>query len=220
MRKSVVFLGVLCLVLLTHTASAQPYAFGFSDFNSGNYLDINGTPYYNTDSGWVSNTGVHDGGNTNYASGYGCPEAGSYCANYFSFSLATLDPVVTSASLTLDAYTVTNIGTFDIYGTSLSPADVNSANSFTDPAIYNGIVEAPLIGSLLIGPGDTDSNITVTLNGAGLAWLNANAGNGIVVGGAYDVPATVPEPGALMLFATTLVGIAGTTLRRRKRTMR
>jgi len=217
MRK-LVFLGVLCLVLLTHTASAQPYAFGFSDFNSGNYLDINGTPYYNTDSGWVTNTGVHDGGNQNYYSGYG--QCGVYCANYFSFSLATLDPVVTSASLTVDAYDVTNIGTFDIYGTSLSPADVNSANSFTEPAIYYGIVEAPVIGSLVIGPGESYTNITVGLNGAGLAWLNANAGNGIVVGGAYDAPATVPEPGALTLFATTLVGIAGTTLRRRKRTMR
>jgi hypothetical protein len=218
MRKSVVFLGVLCLVLLTHTASADPYAFGFSNFTAGNNLDINGTMYYNTDSGWVTNTGVHDGGNQNYFSGY--VDCGAYCANFFSFDLATLDPGVTSASLTVDAYGVTNIGIFDIYGTALTPAEVNSAFSYTNLGVYNGIVDAPVIGSLLIGPGNSYSNITVGLNGAGLAWLNANAGGSVVVGGAYYSPAPVPEPGALMLFATTLVGIAGTTLRRRKRAMR
>jgi hypothetical protein len=131
-----------------------------------------------------------------------------------------LDPGVTSASFTLDAYSVTNPGTFDIYGTALTPAEVDSAFSYTNPAIYNGIVDAPVIGSLMIGPGNSYTDITVGLNGAGLAWLNANAGGSVVVGGAYEPPAPVPEPGALMLFATTLVGIAGTALRRRKRAMR
>ncbi len=215
MRNALVILG-LCFLALSQTASAQPYAFGFSTFTSGNNLDINGNPFYNTDSGWFTSLGEHDAGNTNYFSG--CDSCSPLYANYFSFDLSALTGTVTSASFIVDAYTVTNPGIFDIFATSLTPAEVNSSNSYSDPSIYTDIVTAPVIGSLLIGPGDSDTFVTVSLNSAGLSWLQANEGNGVVLGGAYDNTSTVPEPSAVMLFGTALLGVAG--ILRRKRAMR
>jgi hypothetical protein len=218
MRTFLAFLG-LCLFALSQTASADPYAFGFSGFTSTNNLDINGTAFDNTDSGWVMNNGYHIGGNTNYYSGYNSGlSCTTYCADYYSFDLSDLSGTVTSASFNVDAYTVTDPGTFDIFATSLTPAQVNSSNAFTDPSIFTGIVTAPVIGTLAIGPGDDNESVTVTLDSTGLAWLQANAGSEVVLGGAYDYKGTIPEPSSVMLFGTALLGVAG--ILRRKRAVR
>jgi hypothetical protein len=221
MRTFLAFLG-LCLFALSQTASADPYAFGYSSFNSGNNLDINDTPSYNTDSGWVRNDGYHNGGipglaNTNYFSGYNSGlNCTTYCADYFSFDLSDLSGTVTSASFNVYAYTVTNPGTFDIFATSLTPAQVDSSNTFTDPSIFTGIVTAPMIGTLAIGPGDNETFVTVTLDSTGLAWLQANEGSQVVLGGAYDYSeGTIPEPSSVMLFGTALLGVAGFLRRKR-----
>jgi len=208
MRKLLVYSGVLALALFSANAFADGFAFGSSNFNSGNNLTINGTAFYNTDSGWIDSTGFHDGGNTNYYSG---TQGANQLNNYFSFDLTSLSGTVTTASFEVDTYGVTTTGTYDIYATSLTPAEVNSANSFSSIAFFNALTSGVEIGSITLASGNSNSNVTFDLNAAGLSWLTANESNGIVVGGAFDYtpPTTVPEPGSLLLMVSGIAGFAG-----------
>lgn len=209
MRNLFIFSGVLALALFSANAHADDFAFGSSGFTPGNNLTINGTAYYNTDSGWIQSTGVHSASNTNYLSG----NYGVQYNNYFSFDLTNLSGTVTSASFEVDTYVVstTGTGTYDIYATALTPAEVNSGNSFSSIAFFNALTSGVEIGSITLASGNSNSNVTFDLNAAGLSWLTANEGNGIVVGGAFDYtpPTTVPEPGSLLLMVSGIAGFAG-----------
>ena len=208
MRKIVSLLGVLFLSLVSVNAHAENYAFGFSTFTSGNNLDINGTPYYNTDSGWINSDGVHDGGNNNYYSGeFDCGGTG-VCKNYFSFDLSNLSGAITSASFDVYTYTISVPGPYTNWGTSLTPTEVASGNSFTNLGYYNALSSGPLVGSTSLVPGQSYTNIGIPFNSAGLAWLQANEGNQVVLGGAFGSVTPIPEPGTLTLLAIGVAAIA------------
>jgi hypothetical protein len=79
-----------------------------------------------------------------------------------------------------------------------------------DVGKYNALVSGPLIGTISLSPSDSYNSASITLNAEGLAWLNAHAGEGAVIGGEW----AVPEPGTLILLVTGLIG-GGEMLRRK-----
>ena len=106
---------------------------------------------------------------------------------------------------------MTITGTYDVYATSLTPAEVSSSLTLNSPAFFNALTSGVEIGTVTLTPAESNSNVTFNLNAAGLAWLTANEGDQIVMGGAFDYtpPPTVPEPGSLLLLASGIAGFAG-----------
>ena len=210
MRNLVKFLVIAMLAFVVVGAQAQQDSFfaGGSGFNSANNLNIDGTPYYNIDSGWFRSDGIHQGGNTNYITGYCAPNdcGGFFYHGYFSFDLTSLTGA-SAASFNVFSYLIQyDPGTYLLYGTTLTPGDVDSSLDYTNVALYNALIAGPSIGSIFVTPGNSYSTVTVDLNANGIAWLNAHAGNEAVLGADFS---ETPEPASLLLLGTGAIGIAG-----------
>jgi hypothetical protein len=212
MKKSLVHVAVLCacIVLITGSGFAASYT-------------VN-----NTDSGWYDQSGFNGSGNTNYSAGN---HFNNQLNDYFSFSLAGVSGPVTAATFNVYSYNVFLAGTYSIYGTNLSPAGVGGGCG-SCVSTFTALASGSAIGSINVTTADSNSWLTITLNSAGLSWLTANEGNGIVLGGAFPQPANggdndlfgysgfnggnnlaittgTPEPGTLIMFGSGILGLAG-----------
>jgi PEP-CTERM motif len=215
MRRHFVLLAITIVAVWSISASAENFAFGFSSFTSTNNLNIDGSPYYNIDSGWINSNGVHQASNTNYYSGFFDCGGTGICKNFFSFDLTLLNTrTVNSATFTVFSYGISVPGTYLIFGTNLDPSDVNSANGYTSVPFYNRLTAGPLIGLISLTPGMSYTDVTITLDHQGLMWLKNHEGGGAVVGGEFQ---PIPEPGTLVLLGTGVLGLAG--ILRRKLTL-
>ena len=218
MRKFLVFGTFALLLFMVVGAQAQPqqdsFFSGASSFTSTNELTINGNNYFNFDSGWFRSDGIHEGGNTNYITGYCAPNdcGGYFYHGYFSFDLSNFGGGAANASATIYSWLIQyDPGTYYLYGTSLTPAEVDSSQNWNDIGKYNALVAGPLLGSIAVSPSDSYTNVTVNFTADGLAWLNANAGMQVVVGADFQ---ETPEPGTLMLLGMGALGVLGAVRRK------
>jgi hypothetical protein len=218
MRKLSVLLVFAVMAFLVVGAQAQQDDLwaGYSDFNTNNELQINGTAYPNTDSGWFNDSGIHHAGNHDYIAGYcgpsDCIGHASFTHGYFSFNLTSLSGSASTASFTVNNYTIQYYSsTLFLIGTSLMPSDVDSNQNWNDIGKYNALNMGPIIGSISLSPSDSNNFATITLNSDGLAWLDSHAGQGAVIGTEWVV---VPEPGSLMFLGSGVLGLAGVARRR------
>lgn len=215
MRKLAFFTVLLLLAFVCAQAEdVDSFFSGASSFTATNHLTIDANSYNNTDSGWFRNDGVHWATNTNYITGYCAPNdcGGYYYHGYFSFDLGGFGGGAASASATIYSYLIQyDSGTYLLYGTALTPADVASSQDWNDVGKYNALVSGPLLGSIAVTPGDSYTDIVVNFSADGLAWLNANAGHGVVVGADFS---EVPEPGTLVLLGTGMLGLTGAIRRK------
>lgn len=192
------------------------------------------TTVANTNSGWIMSDGSVQANNTTYSSGF---MYGFQFDNYFNFNLGGVSGTVTGATFEVESYNIVGTGTYSIYSTGLTNAEAVSGGVPN----YNALTSGTLIGSISIDPSDDSKLLDISLNSGGLAWLQANEGNQIVLGGAFIAPGSLnyafgqsllnsnnvldiqtvnaapsatPEPSSVLLLGSGLFGIAG-LLRRR-----
>jgi hypothetical protein len=189
----------------------------------------------NTNSGWITSTGTEQSNNPTYSSGF---MYGEQFDNYFTFNLSGVSGTITGATFNVETYSVVGSGIFSIYSTSLTPteAEQNPTNPY-----FSDLTSGTLIGLIPIDSTEHDQLLAISLNSAGLSWLQANEGNLIVLGGAYIAPGSItyafgqsklnsnnaldiqtgggeatvtPEPGSFLLLGSGLIGLVGMVRRK------
>ncbi|MBX9581571.1 MAG: hypothetical protein K2X87_14820 [Gemmataceae bacterium] len=180
--------------------------------------------------GWYDSTGFHDPANDNYISGQ---LSGTEYHDFFVFDLTGVSGPLTSASVTAFNPDFNNDSgggplTFTLYDYTGSITDL--INGTGGVAAFADLGSGTALGSVVVSDADDGAFVTVSLNAAGLAYLNANLGGEVAIGGAlapldfvgfqyvygfsgsgdpadgntfltFDTGAAVPAPAGLVLLA-------------------
>jgi len=233
-------LGVvaIALALAANTASAD-YLFAFSNANEGvaNNLTIDSSVRYSgVNQGWWSATFSNNASNPNYFVGLATEEddenvIGEHLLNnFFIFDISNLSAPASSAVLNLqffEAYSSTGaaILTYSLFDVSTNLALLN-ANTGTSLGIFNDLGSGTSYGSFSISTSHGFFDVvSLTLNSAGLADLNAAISGGaqqFAIGGMLTPTPVVDQHNSVPDSANTLVlfGLAAAgiwSLRNRKR---
>ncbi len=146
------------------------------------------------DQGWYDASGLHDPGNLNYLCGE-APSSVSPVRNWFAFSIPASTQQVVAASLRI--YTAAIVSpesseTFELRHVS-TPVGALRLGGFGLTNVWADLGEGASYGSRSFGSAEVNLYVTIPLNAAFLANVQAAAGGSLALGGAL----------------TTLDGIAG-----------
>jgi hypothetical protein len=166
----------LCLVLTL----CSPRAALASSFT----IDMSVAGQYATD----PTPGVfYSSGNLSYLAG----DTNAAHKNFFVFNLSGVSGTIAGAQFEVQTYTVTGSGTFSVFQTALDPTTTET--SCSDTATCSSTFAAldattPAIGSVGLTASSSNSVQTLVFNPAGVAWLQANEGKTVVLGGDFPEP--------------------------------
>jgi hypothetical protein len=220
MKFSRTLLAVAAGLAFSASAQAQnQYIFGFSSFDAGNGLVVNGSNrIVMSDQGWYSQNGSHQPSNQNYIVGQ-CTTCGSDSGefrNWFVFDIANVASPVTSLSLRLYSSDVT-LSSGNYYLNDVTTPLASLVGGTGGVAAWTDLGSGSNYGFQFFQSA-TDSNqfFDIGLNSAAIAGLNAAIGAGAsqwAIGGAFAAgsvpvpPAPIPLPPSAALLLGGLVAM-------------
>ncbi|MCH7751227.1 MAG: DVUA0089 family protein [Planctomycetes bacterium] len=137
------------------------------------------------DSGWWDSNGSHSSSNENYIVGLIGPTREFH--NFFVFDLSSVSGTVVSAELGLFNQLISYVSvdpneTYSVFDVS-TPISTLRAGGFGQTAIFDDLGTGVELGSQVISSGDVGQIIATSLNADGLAYLSANIGGQVALGG-------------------------------------
>jgi hypothetical protein len=235
MIRRILFFGLMSLMFVSvakASTSKAVFAFTYAPYQLGDVeLQTNNGNQISTQTGWYNSSGFHGASNPDYIVGLcgssdSCNGGDTVTNNFLVFSVpagqytsATISAYLPNPGLitagTSAFYCACSSLTYQLWDVSTPIGElVASQSGRTD--IYNDLGSGVLFGSVVITPGEQGTQILISLNAAGLASVNAAAGNEWAVGGSiFGAETTTPEPGTITMLLSGL-GAGFGVLRRRK----
>lgn len=142
--------------------------------------------------GWYSHDPsgyLHQPANTNFIVGHSDGESREY-RNFFVFDLSTIHEPIVSATFQADltyygaSVTTGNVGTWNLYDVTTGILSLNNAT--TPGTTFDDLGTGQSFGVLKYTRGDNSRTVTVNLNSAAIASMNASGGGDWAFGGRVD----------------------------------
>lgn len=193
--KKLILSGVFAATFMAQPAHA--YIFGGSAVDSGNKLTLDGVDLTNTNSGWYWGVNTYSISNYAVAPSSEADGHGVGFNNYFVFDITGLTTPVTTASITLNSYTVSAAQTYSLFGYSGSISDLLTGNNSDTTVSYFGpsASSGSVVGSHDYATTESNQYITINLNSDFITAIN----NAIILAQA-DL---IINPGSTEKFALT-----------------
>jgi PEP-CTERM motif len=205
-------------------ANPQPFAFGTSSYDGNETLTLStrsGAALLNTNGfqGWFSNccTGPNEAGpsgDTDYFTGqtFDIGPTAALLNDFFAFQIAGQGLTagsVTGATLSVSPFNITDDLTYRLGdATALANAGALYDGSSPNPTIYDALGVGGF-GNFALTPGESNTKVSFTLNGAAVSAINADLDAGdtyFAVGGSVNASTAIPEPST---WAMMLIGFVG-----------
>lgn len=209
------------LLGVAQSAVAQNFAFGHSTYDGHETLQLtttSGVVVLNTNGnqGWWSPNFPNVVGNTNYVVGEVFPH--TPFNNFFMFPLSSLaGTTVTGATLTVTQFETSRLTWRLGDASALANAGVLLPTDGTSEAIYNALGAGEFFGDFVLPPGNSDKQLSFTLNSSAVAVINQDVDAGdqyFAIGGTIPGLPGVPEPATWAVLSLG-VGMIGFAARRR-----